>query len=68
MEREDAVEIGVAVGGVAVFILALVVVGLLYGNGDTIGADGGLPLVGAVAVFIIAMGIGGFWLAERGDD
>lgn len=29
---------------------------------------GRLPLLGAIALFILAMGGSGFWLAERGDE
>jgi hypothetical protein len=68
MERDDAVKIAVAVGGVALFIAALAVVGMTYGTGETIQANGALPLLGAVTLFIIAMGVAGFWLAERGDE
>jgi hypothetical protein len=69
MERDDAVELAIAIGGVGLFVAALAVVGATYGteSGQSIQAAGRLPLVGVMVLFVVSMGIAGFWLAERGD-
>lgn len=65
MEREDVVEIAIALGSVGLFIAALAVVGIVYGTDGTIKATGALPLLGAITFFIVVMGAAGFWLAEQ---
>lgn len=65
MEREDVVEIAIAVGAVGLFIVALAVVGAQYGTPNVIGPEGALPLLGTVVLFIVVMAIAGFYLAEK---
>lgn len=64
LDRETVTEILVSVGGVAVFIAALVVVGLTY-NHDGFTSEGGLALVGLVVAFILAFTGIGWWLSSR---
>lgn len=64
IDRETATEIIVSVGGVALFIAALVVIGLTY-NDDGFTSEGGLALVGLVVAFILAFTGIGWWLSSR---
>lgn len=64
IDRETATEIAVSVGGVLLFIAALVVIGLTYNhNGFT--SEGGLALVGLVVAFIVVFTGIGWWLSAR---
>ena len=65
MERSDAVEIGVAVGSVGIFVAALAYVGTTYGTNGDIAADGALPLVGAISLFVVVMAAAGLYLARQ---
>lgn len=64
VERETLVEAGLSVGAVAVFVVALVVVGLVFGS-DGIGGAGALAVVGAIVLFVAVMTGVGYWLAHR---
>lgn len=65
MERSDVVEIAIAVGSVGVFVAALAVVGSMYGSDGGIAADGALPLVGALVLFVVVMAAAGLYLAGQ---
>jgi len=65
MEREDVLDIAIGVAGVGLFIFGLMFVGVLYGIEDGIKPDARLPLLGVITMFVLAMGVAGFWLAER---
>jgi len=65
MERSDVVEIGIALGSVGLFVAALAVVGSMYGTDDSIAADGALPLVGALVLFVVVMALAGLYLARQ---
>lgn len=64
LDRETVTEIVVSVGGVALFIAALVVVGVTF-NDDGFSAEGGLALVGLVVGFIVVFTGIGWWLSSR---
>lgn len=64
LDPETVTEIAVSVGGVALFIAALVVVGLMY-NHNGFSAMGGLALIALVAGFIIVFTAIGWWLSSR---
>ena len=65
MERSDVVEIAIAVGSVGLFVGALAVVGTMYGTDNSIAADGALPLVGALVLFVVVMALAGLYLAGQ---
>ena len=65
MERSDVVEIAIAVGSVGLFVAALAVVGTMYGTDNSIAADGALPLVGALVLFVVVMAAAGIYLAGQ---
>jgi len=65
MERSDVVEIGIALGSVGLFVAALAVVGSMYGTDNSITADGALPLVGALVLFVVVMALAGLYLAGQ---
>jgi multisubunit Na+/H+ antiporter MnhB subunit len=62
MERETFVEAAVSTVAVALFLVAIVAVGLLYP--DLAGA-GPLALIGSIVFFIVVMGAAGYWLAGQ---
>lgn len=64
LDRETVTEIVVSVGGVALFIAALVVVGLTF-NQDGFSETGGFALVGLVVGFIVVFTGIGWWLSSR---
>jgi hypothetical protein len=64
LDRDIVTEIAVSVGGVALFIAALVVVGLTY-NQDGFSSEGGLVLIGLVVAFILVFTGIGWWLSGR---
>ncbi len=64
LDRETVTEIVVSVGGVALFIAALVLVGLTF-NDDGFTETGGLALVGLVVGFIVVFTGIGWWLSSR---
>jgi hypothetical protein len=64
MDRETKLEIGVGVVGVGGFILALVLIGIQYGDGG-LGEQGGIALIGAFVGFIFAMTALGYWLSGQ---
>jgi len=64
MDRDAAVEAVVALGGVATLAVIMMWIGSTHTN-DTLTADGGLALVGAIAFFIVFMSIIGVGLSRR---
>ena len=64
MDRDAAVEAVVALGGVATLAVIMMWIGSTYRN-DSLTADGGLALVGAIAFFIVFMSIIGVGLSRR---
>ena len=62
MERETFVEAAVSTAAVALFLVAIVAVGLLYP--DLEGA-GGFALVGSLVFFVAVMVAAGYWLSRR---
>ena len=69
MDAETRYQVLIAVGGVLVFIVAAVLVGVTYGeNGNSVTAmtpTGGIALVGTVALFILVMAGLGVWLERQ---
>jgi hypothetical protein len=64
MDRDAAVEAAVAFVGVGSLAAIIVGVGMAYGNSGLSG-DGGLALVGAIAVFVVVMSGIGIGLSRR---
>ena len=64
LDRDTVTEIVVSVGGVLLFIAALVVVGQSFNDGG-LSPTGGLVLVGLVAGFIVVFTGIGWWLSTR---
>ncbi|MGB9986877.1 DUF7472 family protein [Salarchaeum japonicum] len=62
-EREKLVEAGWATLGVVVFIAALV--GTAAVNGESLGRQGTLAVVGSLVLFLALMGGIGFYLSTR---
>lgn len=66
IERETLLQIVVATVGVVVFIAASVYAASAYTVDDTLSAQGGIAVVGAIGAFIVVMTAAGLWL-ERQD-
>lgn len=66
MERETALEIGVGGVGVGGFILALLAVGTVYGDG-ALSSEGGLVMIGVIVGFVLVMTGLGHWLTQQRD-
>ena len=64
MDRDAVVEAAVAFAGVGSLAAIIVGVGMAYGNSG-LSSDGGLALVGAIAVFIVMMSGIGIGLSRR---
>lgn len=66
MDRQTKTEIGVGLVGGAVFILALLTVGIQFveGNG-AISEQGGFVLVGIICGFVLLMTGLGYWLSGQ---
>lgn len=62
IEGETLREIVVSVVAVGFFIVLILAVGVIYG--PALGSTGGLALVGAIALFIVAMAFAGFFLSR----
>jgi hypothetical protein len=62
MERETFVEAAVSMAAVALFLVAIVAVGLLY---PSLTGAGPLALIGSIVFFIMVMGAAGYWLAGQ---
>jgi hypothetical protein len=68
IEREAVVEAGISIAAVAVFIVAVVLVGLQFGtsgSAPTLTPTGGLGILAAIVFFLIVMTGVGWWLANR---
>jgi len=64
LDRETATEVAVSVGGVALFVFALIIVGVLfYHRGFS--TTGGLAMVGLMALFVVVFTAIGWWLSGR---
>lgn len=73
VDRETIVQVLVSVTAVAVFVAGLAVLTLTYGTSEnggvpTISPDGGLMLVGLIAIFIILMPMVGYVLEQMDFD
>ena len=64
MDRETILEIVVGAVGVGGFILALVLIGMQYGD-DGLSGQGGTVLIGAIVGFVVVMTTLGYWLSEQ---
>lgn len=63
LERGRVVEIVVSVAAVASFVAVLITIGWRF-NRDGMGPDGGLALVAAITLFILAMAAIGYGIAS----
>lgn len=63
MDRETALEIGVGVIGVGGFILAMLIVGTMFGNG-ALNSQGGIAMIAIICGFIVLMTGMGYMLSR----
>jgi hypothetical protein len=63
IDEEMRRKIGLSVAVVGFFIALIVGIGTTFDGGD-LGSTGGLALVGSIVLFVLAMGVVGFWLAR----
>jgi hypothetical protein len=63
--RETVVEIAVSVAAVGLFVAVILGIGTAYGSAANLSEQGALALIGAIAVFIVAMMGVGYFLAGR---
>jgi hypothetical protein len=68
LDRETIFQILVSAGAVALFIGAAIVVTQTYSVDGHITGQGGIAMVGAIVVFILAMGGAGLWLERQDFD
>jgi hypothetical protein len=68
IDKETTRQVALSVGAVIVFIVALVAIGVTFGDNQGISTTGGLALVALIALFIIGMGGAGLWLARQDYD
>jgi len=71
IDRETILQVLVSTAAVALFIGAAVVVTETYSTNGNITGQGGIAMVGAIVVFIVAMAGAGLWLERQdfdGDD
>ena len=64
MDRDAVVEAIVALVGVGTLAVAIIGIGLTYGDGE-LSPDGGVALVGAIAFFLVFMSAIGVGLSRR---
>ena len=64
IERETLIEVVVSFLAVGGFIVAVVFVGMSYGDGG-LSQQGALALVALIVGFIAAMSVAGYWLSGR---
>lgn len=64
MDRDAAIEAIIAFVGVGIMAAAIIYIGSTFGDGE-IQPEGGLILVGAIAGFILMMGLIGLFLSRR---
>jgi hypothetical protein len=62
IEREALVEAGVGTGAVAVFVAMVYAISQSYATNGTLQAQGGLAIVGSIALFVVVLTLAGFWL------
>jgi hypothetical protein len=63
IERETVVEAGVSAAAVALFIVAVLLVGTTFRVNGHLSGTGGLAVLGAMLLFIVVMSGIGYWLA-----
>lgn len=71
LERDTVLEIVAAVVPVALMIAALAMIGTTYDSSETLPPDGGIAVLGAIAVFVVVMSAVGLllsWLKSGDDD
>jgi len=64
IERETLIDVVVSLLAVGGFIVAVLLVGLSYGDGGMSG-QGALALVALIVGFIVVMTAAGYWLSGR---
>ncbi|HKJ59684.1 MAG TPA: transporter [Halobacteriales archaeon] len=64
IERETLIDVVVSLLAVGGFIVAVLLVGLSYGDGGLSG-QGALALVALIVGFIVVMTAAGYWLSGR---
>ena len=63
IERETVVEAGVSLAAAAVFIVAVLVVGMQFRSNGGITGTGGLAVVGTIGFFVFLMAAVGVYFA-----
>lgn len=64
LDAEARRQIVLAVGAVGFFIALIVAIGAAF-SGEALATTGALALVGAIALFVLVMGVVGVYLARR---
>ena len=64
IERETLIDVVVSLAAVGGFIVAVLLVGLSFGDGGLSG-QGALALVALIVGFILVMTAAGYWLSGR---
>jgi hypothetical protein len=64
LDAEARRQIVLAVGAVGFFIALIVAIGTAF-SGEALATTGALALVGAIALFVLVMGVVGIYLARR---
>ena len=65
IDRETALQVGVSLGAVLMFIGAALFASSAYGENGHLSETGGYVLVGAIAGFVLFIAIAGFWLSRQ---
>lgn len=71
VERDTVLEIVAAVVPVALMIAALAMIGNTYDASGTLSSEGGIAILGAIALFVVVMSAVGLvlsWLKSGDDD
>lgn len=66
LDAEARRQIVLAVGAVGFFIVLIIAIGSTF-SGEALATTGALALVGAIALFVLVMGVVGIYLARQAD-
>lgn len=65
IERGAIAEALIGAGALVVFVAAVYWVSQTYATNSDLGPQGGLAVVGSIALFIVVLTIAGFWLDRQ---
>ncbi|MFW5918473.1 MAG: DUF7472 family protein [Haloferacaceae archaeon] len=67
LDAEARRQIVLAVGAVGSFIVLIIAIGAAF-PGEAFATTGAFALIGAIAVFVLVMGLVGIYLARKGGE